>query len=71
MSTYTIPMLIYEKAFKEFNSGEARGCRRYRITLIAVGFLYFKFCYKPQETEEAFMKQNDAAACRLKTAKTY
>ena len=51
MSTYTIPMLIYEKAFKEFNSGEAMAVATVMgITLIAVGFLYFKFCYKPQET---------------------
>lgn len=49
-STMTLPVLIYRKAFKSFNMGEAAAIATVvGFFLIAVGFLFFKYVWKRAE----------------------
>lgn len=49
-STMTLPVLIYRKAFKSFNMGEAAAMATVvGFFLIAVGFLFFKYVWKRAE----------------------
>lgn len=49
-STYTLPMMIYDKAFNEFNAGQSSALATMAGTfLIIIGIIYFKFLYKPNE----------------------
>jgi multiple sugar transport system permease protein len=49
-STMTLPVLIYRRAFKSFNMGQAAAmATMVGFFLIAVGFLFFKYMWKRSE----------------------
>lgn len=49
-STYTIPIMIYEKAFLNINIGQSTALATLTGTvLIILGILYFKFIYKKED----------------------
>jgi len=50
-STMTLPVLLYKKAFKSFNMGEAAAIATLvGLFLMVVGFLFFKYLWKRQST---------------------
>lgn len=49
-ATYTIPIIIYEKAFQNINVGQSTALATLTgVILILLGFLYFKFIYKTEK----------------------
>lgn len=49
-STYTIPLMIYEKAFSEFNVGQSVSLASVvGFVLIGLGMIFFRFVYKSNE----------------------
>lgn len=50
-STYTIPIMIYEKSFAEFNVGQSTALATMTgLFLIIGGYFYTKKIYKPIES---------------------
>ncbi len=49
-STFTIPIMIYEKAFQNINVGRSTALATLTgVVMIILGFLYFKFMYKTDD----------------------
>ncbi len=53
-ATYTIPVMIYEKAYKVINVGQSTALATMTgVVLIVLGFLYFKFVYTSKGERES------------------